>query len=226
MRTDENTLIRHSVIFDMDGTLIDPLLGISNSYDHMCLSLGIPSISEDEVRRLIGPPIQVALSEFFGFDQPTLERAVKLFRSHYSSQGILEYRKYPGIDELLLGLHQYGLGLHIVTNKPVVFANRIVQDAGWDSLFSSVNGSSLDNPQSSKKDMISSVIKILSPDGSVIAYIGDRPEDASGSHFNGLPFVGVSWGFSTKEELIEAGALAVAGSMQQLGIAIRNLQAI
>lgn len=208
----------------MDGTLIDPLLGITNSYRYMCSTLGIPIMSEDEIRGLIGPSIQDALGEFFKFDQQTLEHAVQLFRYHYSNHGILEYRKYPGIDELLSQLRQNEFDLHIATNKPVIFANRIVQDAGWQSLFTIVGGSPLDGSIKGKKDIISSVIQQLPPDESVIAYIGDRPEDGPGSLLNGLPFVGVSWGFSTEEQLRLAGALTVATSMQQLEMAIRDLQ--
>lgn len=215
---------RRSIIFDMDGTLINPLLGITNSYRHMCSSLGIPDLSEDEIRGLIGPSIQDALGSFFKFDQLTLERAIQLFRNHYSNQGILEYKKYPGIEELLTDLRQDGFTLHVATNKPVIFANQIVRSAGWEGLFSTVAGSPLDGSTKSKRDIIASVLQQLPADESVIAYIGDRPEDATGSRLNGLPFVGVSWGFSTEEKLLLAGAITVATSIQQLNMAIRDLQ--
>ena len=215
---------RRSIIFDLDGTLIDPLLGISRAYQRMCASLGIPNLSEDEIRGLIGPSIREALAGYFKFDQETLERAVQVFRHHYSSNGILEYRKYPGIDELLSGLRKQGFDLHIATNKPVVFANRIVQHARWQNLFTIVSGSSLDRSVQGKKEIISLVIKQLPPGESVLAYVGDRPEDAQGSHPNGLSFVGVSWGFSTAEVLLEAGAVAVAASAQQLESVIHDLR--
>ena len=208
----------------MDGTLIDPLLGISRAYHRMCASLGLANLSEEEIRGLIGPSIRDALEGYFKFDHATLERAVQVFRDHYSVNGILEYQKYPGIDDLLIDLRARGFDLHIATNKPEVFANRIVRDAQWEDLFTIVRGSSLDRSIEGKREIIARVINELAPDESVLAYVGDRPEDALGSHPNGLAFVGVSWGFSKAEALVAAGAVAVAASAAQLETVIHKLE--
>ncbi len=209
----------------MDGTLIDPLIGITSSYHHMCAELGIPNMTEEEIRGLIGPSIQDALGAFFEFDQATLGRAIQSFRSYYSEQGILSYTVYPGISDLLATLRDDGFHLHVATNKPLVFANRIVEGAGWTDLFSNVAGSPIDGTTSTKTEIIASVLRQLPPEERTVAYIGDRPEDAEGSHRNGIAFVGVSWGFSTEERLRGAGAVAVVGTAQQLDLVIRDLRA-
>src|SRR5665213_2702537 len=101
----------------MDGTLIDPLIGITNAYGHLCATLGMPQMSDDEVRRMIGPPLKDVLAFHFQFDSEKLHEATTVFREYYSTRGIYEFRKYPGMDDLLQDLHQSGFDLCIATNK-------------------------------------------------------------------------------------------------------------
>jgi len=217
------TPVSSAVIFDMDGTLIDPFLGIRNSYAHMCKEMGLSPLSVADVQSFIGPPIQEALAKHFSLANESLEHAVRTFRNYYSSTGIHEFSKYPAIDELLKELRSAGYRAHIATNKPEAFAQIIVNSAGWSDLFSVVSGSTLDGSVRHKTEIIANVLAQLPPEEKVVAYVGDRPEDALSSLPYGLSFVGVSWGYSTTDQLLAAGATQVANSAQQLKEALLSL---
>jgi len=182
----------------------------------MCKALGIPEISDREVRSLIGPPIQEALAKKFHFEGAEADVAVKVHREYYGSRGIHEFTKYPGTDELLEDLKELGFSLYITTSKPTVYAREMVTNAGWAGRFAGISGAELDGSVGHKADVIEQVLQGMQRDEAAVVLVGDRAEDVYGARSNGIPCIGVDWGFGSAEELLSAGASIVVSSCEEL----------
>jgi phosphoglycolate phosphatase len=154
------------------------------------------------------------MAAHFGFKGDMINEAVQLYRDYYAPHGVHEYTKYPGIDDLLTNLRHSGLTLHIATSKPAKFADQIIDETGWRTLFSTVGGASLDGSRRHKKDVITWVLGQLPASNHTLVYVGDRPEDAIAAQATGLQFIGVNWGFSSTADLLSAGAKRIATSAE------------
>jgi phosphoglycolate phosphatase len=168
--------------------------------------------------------VQDALSRELGLAGPELDRAVHHYREYYGQYGLFEYEKIPRIDELLSDLRSDGFGIAVATSKPTVYAQSIVDRCGWASLMGAVHGSNLDGTQRHKAEVITQVLKALGQNDRPLALVGDRREDAIGAQQCGLPCIGVTWGFGSREELEAAGVVGVVSSVGALGPALYGLE--
>ena len=89
-----------AIFFDLDGTLSDPYEGLARSLSFAFGELGLPQLREDEVRAMIGPPLQIALRERFS-DAALVDAAVQRFRERYGTIGLYENVVYDGVPEML-----------------------------------------------------------------------------------------------------------------------------
>ena len=105
----------------------------------------------------------------------------------------------------------------MATSKPHIFAKEILRQKGLDSYFAFVAGPELDGTRNAKDEVIAYAMEQMHlSDPSKILMIGDRNHDTLGAKKHGLDAVGVLWGFGTREELLESGALAVFESAKEL----------
>lgn len=215
-----NTL---AVLFDLDGTLIDPFIGIAGAYREVCASLGVVELTDAEVRQLIGPPVQDAISKQFRIVGDDLDRAVWSYREYYSSSGVHEFTPFVGIEELLVDLKRLSFQVDIATSKPAIYAKEIVELAGWQDLVTHVGGAELDGSRRHKADVIAWVLAQLQDGEQAVMFVGDRPEDVAGARTNNLPCIAVDWGFSTTSALLAAGAHSVVHSVAELKDQLRGL---
>ncbi len=206
-------------LFDLDGTLTDPSLGITNSIMHALAKMGREISSRESLYRFIGPPLVPAFQEFIGMTPEEAEQAVVFYREYFSVTGLFENTPYDGITELLTKLKEHGVILAVATSKPEQFAVRIIEHFGMADAFTLVCGATMDSSRSKKGDVIAYALKelgITDADKSDVLMIGDRHHDIEGAKENGLASAGVLWGFGDENELKTAGADAIAHDMDEL----------
>ena len=213
----QNKASQPFVLFDLDGTLTDPKVGITRSVQYALLHFGIRVANPDELTPFIGPPLRDSFRDFYGFSDDAAERAVAKYREYFEAQGIFENELYDGMDVLLRALRQSGRTLAVATSKPTVYAARILQHFGIDDCFSFVAGSELSGARSQKSEVIHYALDHIagvSPDLALM--VGDRKYDILGAHAAGLPSVGVLYGYGSLAELSAAGATHLAASVASL----------
>jgi len=205
-------------IFDLDGTLTDPLIGITKAYQYALSTFGI---NEDLSTRtnFIGPPLREIFSNVYGFSGPDVERAVSKFREYYKSTGLFENSVYPDIPELLQHLVDNGKTLAVATNKLIHYTIDILRHFDLEKYFSFVSGDDMSGTltRRGKRDIIQVVLDELRSDNKKLAVmIGDRKHDILGAQDIGIYSIGVTWGYGSRTELKEAGSTSIADTPDEL----------
>ena len=196
-----------NLLFDLDGTLTDPFLGITRCISYALDSLGRQIPTGDNLRWCIGPPLKESLARLLGsHDEVLYEKALTFYRKRFGSVGLFENEVYSGIPEVLEALRGEDHTLYVATSKPAVYAERIIDHFGLHSYFKSVYGSELDGTRSDKASLISYLLKMESIAPHEACMIGDRQYDMIGANANGVCGFGVLWGYGTKDELQASGA--------------------
>lgn len=209
------------ILFDLDGTLTDPGLGITNSVMHALHRYGIEVSDRTELYKFIGPPLHESFERFYGFEKEEAYRAVDVYREYFSVKGLFENEVYAGIEQLLRELKKQGKILCLATSKPEVFAKQILEHFCLDGYFDRIVGSLLNGERTNKAEVIAWVLQCLNEDGiswnlNQIVMIGDREHDVIGAHKNDIPAIGVLFGYGNEDELKMAGADDLAVSVDGL----------
>lgn len=190
------------VLFDLDGTLSDPKIGITKSVQHALQKAGVMVNDLDELEPFIGPPLQVSFQEIYGFNDTQITQAIRDYRERFTERGMFENKLYEDIPALLAHLKQQGYILTIATSKPTVFAEQILKYFQLESYFDLVVGSHLDGSRSAKGEIIAEVLQQLdSYPKEQFIMIGDRKYDLIGARENQIDAIGVTYGFGSLEEL-------------------------
>lgn len=199
------------IFFDLDGTLTDSAEGITNSVAYALEKFGIQVTDKKELNRFVGPPLVPAFMEFYGFDEEKAKKAVEYYRERFRDIGIFENSVYMGVRELLEVLRAKGYILVIATSKPEAFAKRIAEHFDLAKYFTYIAGATFDGKIGTKTEVIEYAIKVLNiSDRREVVMVGDRHHDAEGARNTGLDFVGVLYGYGSREELEKAGATLIA----------------
>ncbi len=210
------------MLFDLDGTLTDPFEGITKSIVYSLERMGVPAPPREELREFIGPPLFESYSRRFGFSDERAIEAVSLYREYYSEKGIYECTVYDGLIPALDRLAQSGCELAVATSKPQHFAEKVLEHFGLRGYFSFVAGASLDKTRVEKADVVAYALKNLSPPVRAVM-VGDRKHDVLGAAQNGLKSVGVLYGYGDRDELLSAGANAIAETPLDIPAAVDAL---
>lgn len=205
------------VLFDLDGTLTDPKIGITRSIQYALSKAGIEENDVDKLVSFIGAPLTESFRKYYSFDESEARHVVESYREYYSAKGIYENAVYPGIPELLESLKSRGKRLIVATLKPKVYADRVLEHFALSEYFSFVAGSDLEMTVSSKKEIIrAAVAKASNKPGQKLVMVGDREQDIVGAHEAGIDSIAVAYGYGTLEELRRAGPTHVAHSVEDL----------
>lgn len=206
-----------SLFFDLDGTLTDSRIGITESVRHALITAGYDAPSREELEWVVGPSLRESFLKLTKSNNPQVaERLLALYRERFEPIGMFENLVYNGIPHALAQLKSMGLKLFIATSKPRVYAEKIVTHFHLDSFFESIAGAELDGSIDSKADVIRSLLTKYPHDTTTCLMIGDREHDVLGARKNGIDTLGVSYGFGTTEELIQAGAKSIVESPQAI----------
>ena len=204
-------------LFDLDGTLTDSMLGITNCAMYALEKFGIYPESREELYPYIGPPLIYSFMTFHGLSSEQAERAVVYYRERYADAGWRENRVFDGIPELLSTLKERGVHLMVATSKPEVYTQRILEYYNLSQYFSFVAGCTLDGQRSAKAEVIAYIRKrypAINEENTVM--VGDRKYDVEGAHSQGLPALGVLFGYGDREEMDAVGADFIAADMAEL----------
>ena len=230
----DHTATQSLILFDLDGTLTNPKLGITSGVHHALEKLGIEAPSADELEFFIGPPMRLMFKQTYGLAEQEVDQAVEYYREYYDPIGWRQNEVYEGIPEALKALGTAGFKLGLATSKPTVFAQRILDHFGLRDEFSVLAGSNLDGTREDKAEVIryalaeagfdigsdsSDVLvepQVVNRAAFPVTMVGDRKYDIIGAKRLGLRSVGVTYGFGSREELESAGADVIIDRPNQL----------
>lgn len=204
-------------LFDLDGTLTDPGIGITNSVMHALEKYGIHVSDRTELYPFIGPPLADSFMKYYGFTEEQAARAIEYYREYFREDGIFENTVYEGIPEMLETLRSNGVVIALSTSKPYEFSVRILEHFDLYQYFDYVGAATMDGSISRKADVIAHLLdEIGDVDRSSVLMVGDRENDIEGAIANGLHSAGVLWGYGSKEELEDAGAEHLAETPEDI----------
>ena len=207
-------------LFDLDGTLIDSEPGITACIRHALAKLAVPEPTE--LRSWIGPPLRHSFAPLLDNDALRIEAAVAYYHERFATLGWREHAIYPGIADMIAGLHDAGHRLAVVTSKPHRHAAPIIEALPFGSHFEKLYGPDPSSPYSEKASMIADALVDFGATPHETVMIGDRRFDIEGAVANGVAGIGVLWGFGSREELEEAGAHAVIAHPEHLSVLLQS----
>lgn len=206
------------LLFDLDGTITDPGVGITNGVMYALDKYKIEIKDRTSLYEFIGPPLQDSFRLFYGFSEEESLNAVGYYREYYREKGIYENKVYEGIENMLYRLKEAGKTIMLATSKPEEFANQILEHFSLDKYFDFVAGASMDGTRQKKAEIIEHALqKNQVTDLSKVIMIGDRKYDILGAKQVGVDSMGVLFGYGSEEELKKAGATYIAKSVQDIG---------
>lgn len=204
-------------IFDLDGTLTDPVLGITNSILYALKKMDRPLPERSALHDWIGPPLLQSFEQYLHSDTQTAARAVALYREYFSNRGMLENEPYPGIQAMLSSLAAEGHKICLATSKPEEYANPILEHFSLLQYFHFTAGNTLSEQRPKKEDVLRYLLEKnpqITPENALM--IGDRAYDVQGARAVGLRCVGVLYGYGSHMELKKAGAWRLADDINHL----------
>lgn len=203
-----------TILFDLDGTLTDSAEGIINCASLALEHFNIPVPDRKTMQVFVGPPLHDTFAKF-GVPEDKVDEAVTVFRSRYFTVGKFENAPYLGVPELLQTLKAHGHKMLIATSKPETLAFEITKKFGLFDYFDMICGATLDRSRVNKDDVIAYLLAQNGSAGNMVM-VGDTAFDVLGAAAHGIPTIGVSWGYGPEQEMLDAGAVAIAHSTKQL----------
>jgi Predicted phosphatases len=205
------------ILFDLDGTLTNPRLGIGNSLKYALRQMQIDGYSEEILDKFIGPPLQHGFKTLFGLNDRNTELAVQHFRTYFGDRGLYENEPYPGIKEMLEELHFSGKKIYVVTSKLEKFARIIMQHFELDKYFDDLQGAEATGEHSGKGQLIAELLeRNRIPVSASVVMIGDTHYDLIGAKENNISSIAVSYGFGSNETLASNNPDYVVDSVEEL----------
>ena len=198
-----------TILFDLDGTLTDSGLGITRAVQYALGQMGYEVPPRESLFSFIGPPLHKSFQKHCGMDEEMAVEAVRQFRGYYNEMGgILENAVYEGVVEMLRDLKNAGLRLMIATSKPQAAAELVMHHFGLDEFVPEIIGGT-DDTRNTKGKVIAYALREFGVDPETAVMVGDREHDILGAAENGIPAIGITWGYGDRAELETAGAKAV-----------------
>lgn len=207
------------ILFDLDGTLTDPKVGITTCCQYGLRAVGVDVPDLKELEQFIGPPLLPAFQEVYGLDEEQALKAIDKFRERFQSVGLYENELLLGVPQMLRTLKEHGKILSTASSKPEVFVKRILQYFSIDSWFDEIVGSTMDEKHAGKAEVIGEALRRLGcahADRDSILMVGDRMHDVEGAAALNIRTVGVTFGYGSRSELEQAGAWRIADTMEEL----------
>ena len=206
-----------AILFDLDGTLTDPKVGITKGIQYALSKFNIAEANLCKLEKFIGPPLFFALQEFYSFDEVAARQAVEFYREYLWNKGIYENHLYPGISELLVELKGASKNLIVATSKLTSMAEEVLKHFTLYGYFSLIIGCNPDSTRSAKTEIIQYILTEL-PELKTqkVVMIGDKEHDIIAAKNNGIDSIAVTYGYGSLEELRNAKPTHIANSVDEL----------
>ncbi len=201
-----------SVIFDLDGTIVNSGKGIALSAQYALDKMGVPHGELQEFYRFIGPPLIDSFCRYYGMSVKEAELAIAYYRERYSVKGVYENTPYEGIEELLAALKKSGYKLYIGSSKPLEFVKEILHQHGFYHYFDFLATATMDRSRDKKEQVLRYLIDQTGISPAETVMVGDRCHDIEGAHFFGIKTIAVLFGFGSRAEFEEYKADFIAES--------------
>lgn len=209
--------MKRLILFDLDGTLIDPYDAITKGAKFALEHAGFEIKDRSIIIPFIGPPLRNSIRKFTKItDEDKIEEIVAKYREYFAEHGIYENTLYPGIKEMLEKLKKAGYPVVIATSKLQSNAVEIAEYLGIAQYFDLIIGCEPDGARSEKNEVIEHVLALMGDKAKSPVIVGDRKYDIIGAKLTGIDSIGVTWGYGSREELEEAGAGKVVDTMEEL----------
>lgn len=215
----------HTVIFDLDGTLLDTTQGVLESVKHAAREMGFCVLPYETLLKFVGPPIQNSFIDYYGCDNVQAQYAANIFRDYYKNEALLKAKPYDGIFTLCEELKRRGKKLAIATYKREDYALRLLNYFGFGKYCISMHGADNNNILK-KSDIVNMCMRETGgkPDNTVL--VGDTVHDALGAEKAGVSFIGVTYGFGflRREDLSQFPNSLAADNTNEILQAIENYE--
>lgn len=205
------------ILFDLDGTVTDPMIGITKSVRYALNKFGIDVDDLNTLCNFIGPPLKDSFMKFYNLSEEDSLKAITYYREYFSTNGLYENTVYENFEDMLISLKNNNKSLIIATSKPTVFAEKILEHFNLKKYFDFISGSNLDNTRTKKSDVISYALEKQGLNNtSEIIMIGDREHDIIGAKSLNIESIGVLHGYGSYEELSNSGADYIVKDVSEL----------
>jgi phosphoglycolate phosphatase len=201
-----------TVLWDLDGTIIDSRAGIFNSFNHTFASMGLPLLDREDLNQYIGPPLLDSFIQICGGDLAEAERAKAIYRERYiQGGGALEAEVFAGILEVIAACKAEGKFNSLATSKGYSGVKIVGDHYGFLHLFDVLGTATNDGTRSTKADVITyalAELELIDANLSRVVLVGDRIHDIEGAREHGIEVILVKWGSGDESEWAQADATA------------------
>ena len=213
------------VLFDLDGTIIDPFDGIADGVRKAFAEVGQPEPADERIRGWIGPSIGDTLEAELGhLGTDAVAIALAAFRESYDNGGAQSATLHSGMRDLIIALHDAGAYVAVATMKPRHVTDVSLTQHGLHAALDAVFAPGHDQQSSSKTELVAEALvdaraSRATERGGVV--VGDRAEDMRAARLNDLAAIGVAWGFGTADELLQERPLEITTSPLELAAVLQ-----
>jgi phosphoglycolate phosphatase len=206
-----------TVIFDMDGTLLNTLEDLQSSVNHAMRSCSFPEHSLENIRKFVGNGMErlLELAVPDGKENPKFSQAFEAFKADYAIHCNDKTRPYDGVLELMRALKEHGIKMAIVSNKADFGVQKLLE-----IYFGEVVTVAIGQRENLRKkpapDMVWEALKELGAEKEEAVYVGDSEVDLATAGNSGLPCISVAWGFRDRSFLEKEGAEIIVSSAKEL----------
>ncbi len=208
-----------TVIFDLDGTLLNSIGDLAAAANYVCRKNRWPEHTEEEIMGMVGHGIPNLVRQFSPADaRSTLMvlNTTSQFNQYYGCHNMELTRPYEGMAELLQQLKAAGAQLAVCSNKADNFSRAIVEHY-YPGVFDLVRGNLNGMPVKPDPTVVREIMRDLDASYLSAVMVGDSSVDIQTGHNAGIKACGVTWGFRSRENLVEAAADAIADTPAELG---------
>ena len=209
-----------TILFDLDGTIIDSAESITRSAQYALEKFGISVNDLKELYPFIGPPLVDSFMKFYGFSEQDAMLATQYYRDRYAVKGIYETKLYDGVEDMLRSVKNLGYKIAITTSKNEPHSIMILEYHKIASLFDTISGGNADGTCATKRDVVEKALKRLGVTDderkNETWLVGDRIFDIEGARQCAVRPVGVSYGFAPQGELESLNPEFIAKSPEDI----------
>lgn len=203
------------LLFDLDGALTLSHYGIYASVRYALDKLRREEPTEEQLKKVVGPPLQWSFEHIFSLPEREAEEAVRLYRERYEAGGMYENKPHPYALTLLKNVKAAGYKTALATAKPKVFADRIAEKFGFLPYFDLAGVATLDK-KSDKAFVVGECLRRLNAPREKCLMIGDRADDVLGARKNGVETAALRCGYAEEGELEKANPLFIFNGLEEL----------